>query len=174
MMFDRDGTLIEHVPYLRDPSKVKFKVDLIPALKILTRARLVLGIVSNQSLVGRNIGTVLDVMAVNNKLCEFLLEGGVNLDFVLFCPHIPEQNCTCRKPNIALGIAAIEQHNLDLNFGYMVGDMPSDIEFGLNLGVTSILVAPKHELNPNLGAKYQSDSLIEISRWILQDMRNRR
>lgn len=173
VIFDRDGTLIEHIPYLRDPSRVIFKDELVPALKILACAQFALGIVSNQSLVGRKMGSVDDVKAVNEKLRDFLLKGGINLDFVLFCTHIPEQNCKCRKPNIALGLTAIKQYGLDSNFGYMVGDTPSDIDFGINLGITSILVAPKNGMTPKWDAKYQSDSLIEISCWIIQDMKTR-
>ena len=38
VIFDRDGTLIEHVHYLIDPNLVKFKEDIIPSLTITAQA----------------------------------------------------------------------------------------------------------------------------------------
>ena len=70
VIFDRDGTLINHVHHLVDPELVQPKNDLSQALQLLQSYDFKLGIISNQSVIGRGLATNLDVDSVNSKIIE--------------------------------------------------------------------------------------------------------
>jgi|DEB19_MinimDraft_3_1074340.scaffolds.fasta_scaffold05869_4 histidinol-phosphate phosphatase family protein len=167
VVFDRDGTIIEHVHYLADPELVIFKPDLINSLEKLTRGGLSLGIVTNQSAIGRGLATSEQVNQVNDKIRDYLKMSGLKFDFILVCPHKPDDFCECRKPNIELGNLAIEEFGLDPSSSYFVGDQESDVLFGNQLGIKTVQV--KGNANPSPLADYHTDNLNLAAEWILSD-----
>lgn len=167
VVFDRDGTLIDHVHHLADPELVIFKPDLINSLEKLTRGGLSIGIVTNQSVIGRGLATREQVNQVNDKVRDYLRKFDLKVDFILVCPHTPDDFCECRKPNIELGILAIKEFGLDPSSSYFVGDQESDILFGKRLGIKVVQV--KGNANPSPLADYYTDNLNLAAEWILGD-----
>jgi D-glycero-D-manno-heptose 1,7-bisphosphate phosphatase len=169
VIFDRDGTLIEHVPHLADPREVRFKPDLISGLTELRNAGFVFGIVTNQSVVARGLATLEQVEEINSIILNHTAKYGLKFEFVHLCPHSPNDGCGCRKPNIDLGLRAIKDFNLSPKISYVVGDQESDMVFGRNLGCRVVQVkgnAEKSDL-----ADYYSDDLDCAADWIISDMR---
>jgi histidinol-phosphate phosphatase family protein len=167
VIFDRDGTLIEHVHYLTDPNLVKFKQDLIPALSKLQKIGFSFGIITNQSVIGRRMADFNTVNKINNKIIDFLKENGITIVFMLICPHTPVENCKCRKPKTSLGIRAQNEFGVDPTKSFVVGDQESDMEFGKNLGCTVVQVRGNAGFSP-LADKH-SDTLYEAAMWIIQE-----
>ena len=167
VIFDRDGTLINHVHHLVNPELVQLKDDLSQALQLLQSYDFKLGIISNQSVIGRGLATNLDVESVNSKIIGFLKSLGIEIDFVYFCPHLPDGGCSCRKPEIGLGQGAIDEHQMDPTVSFMVGDQESDMIFGRKLGCRTI------QLQGNAGksefADYYSVTLEGAARWIVAE-----
>ena len=60
--------------------------------------------------------------------------GGGRIDGIYFCPHAPGDNCSCRKPEIGMGLRAMAERGIDPARSYMIGDKEKDIEFGRRLG----------------------------------------
>ena len=168
VIFDRDGTLIDHVHHLVDPKLVRIKEDLVKALQLLQNYDFKFGVISNQSVIGRGLATNLDVESVNSKIIEFLKPIGIVVDFVYFCPHLPDAGCTCRKPEIGLGLKAVEEHQLDPSVSFMVGDQESDMIFGRNLGCKTVQL--KGGADKSTFADYYSDTLEGAARWILAEI----
>lgn len=169
VIFDRDGTLIEHVHYLTDPALVRFKADLVPALTALRRDGFAFGIVTNQSLIGRGLATQKEVGAVNQLVIDFLRKHQIVIKFFYVCPHVPEVYCKCRKPQIALGLRAISNFDLSPSLSYMIGDQESDVMFGKNLGCTSIQI--KSKANKSQFAEYYASSLSDAADWVLEQVK---
>ncbi len=165
VLFDRDGTLIEHMHYLIDPDLVQFKNDLQSSLQRLEKAGYRFGIISNQSVVGRGLASTSDVERVNTKITDFLKPFGIIFDFVYFCPHLPGIGCGCRKPAISFGLKAIAEHQLDPSQSFMVGDQETDLLFGKNLGCTTIQV--QGNAAKSSFADYYSETLEGVAKWIL-------
>jgi histidinol-phosphate phosphatase family protein len=168
-MFDRDGTLIEHVPHLIDPQEIRFKPDLVSGLVALRDSGFLFGMVTNQSVVGRGLATLEQVNEINSIIVDHLAKHELTFEFVLLCPHTPSDGCGCRKPNIGLGIKAVRDFDLFPEVSYMVGDQESDIVFGRNLGCRVVQVkgnTEKSELTD-----YYSDNLDCAAAWIINDMR---
>ena len=62
------------------------------------------------------------------------------LDGIYVCPHIEEDNCTCRKPRPGLAQRAAADLGLRSPSSFVIGDKPSDIELGRRIGATTFLV----------------------------------
>lgn len=165
VLFDRDGTLIEHVHHLTDPDLVQFKPDLQMSLQMLEKAGYRFGIITNQSVVGRGLATLTEIQKVNTRIIDYLKPLGIIFDFVYFCPHLPSRGCECRKPAISLGLKAVAEHQLVPSLSFMVGDQESDILFGRDLGCTTIQV--KGNAQKSLFADYYSETLESAANWIL-------
>jgi D-glycero-D-manno-heptose 1,7-bisphosphate phosphatase len=165
VLFDRDGTLIEHVHHLTDPDLVQFKPDLQMSLQMLEKAGYRFGIITNQSVVGRGQATLPEIQKVNRRIIDYLKPLGIVFDFVYFCPHLPSTGCECRKPAISLGLKAVAEHQLVPSLSYMIGDQESDVLFGRDLGCTTIQVKGNAQKSPF--ADYYSESLESAAKWIL-------
>lgn len=165
VVLDRDGTLIEHIHYLSDPKLVRFKPDLVSALAALGKEGFAFGIVTNQSIIGRALASQEEVGAVNQLIVDFLEQNDIKISFVFVCPHIPEDYCKCRKPEIGLGLRAISAFNLYPSLSYVIGDQESDILFGKNLGCTPIQIQGKAKRSHL--AEYYARSLSDAANWIL-------
>jgi histidinol-phosphate phosphatase family protein len=165
VIFDRDGTLIDHVHHLASQDQVKFKVDLITALIKLRDGGFKFGVISNQSIINRGIASKETVEGINGFILERLAKSEIEIEFVFLCPHLPEDNCGCRKPGTQLGQKAILEHDLSPPLSYVVGDQESDVIFGKNLGCTAIQV--KGDAEKSAITDYYSNSLSDAADWIL-------
>ncbi len=149
VFLDRDGTLIrEREQPPRSAADVEFLGRSIEALAELRGAGLRLVMVTNQSAIARGWLRYEEFEAVQAVLREALARQGVALDATYFCPHHPSEGyapyrrrCECRKPGDALLRRAAQEHGLDLERAWMIGDALRDLEAGARVGARGILVA---------------------------------
>ena len=103
--------------------------------------------ITNQSVIGRGMATQEEVNNVNQFiLTELFKLCGAIFDFVYYCPHTPEDRCLCRKPNIGLIKNELVNGRISTSQSFMIGDQESDILFGKNIGVTTILISNQNDL----------------------------
>jgi histidinol-phosphate phosphatase family protein len=132
VLLDRDGTLIEDVPYNGDPNKVEPVPGAAEALDRLRSA----GIPTNQSGVARGLISDDEVTAVNERVEELL--GPLGPWFV--CKHAPEGGCDCRKPLPGLVLQAAQRLGVRPADCVVIGDIGADVQAALNAGAKAILV----------------------------------
>jgi len=142
VFLDRDGTLIEDISYLGDPSKVALLPGAVDSLARLASVGYALVVISNQAGVARGLISEADVRGVNARMAELLVAQGVQLDGIYYCPHHPKFTgaCECRKPGTGMIDCASRDLGLDLASSWMVGDSLGDVEAGRKAGARSILV----------------------------------
>jgi D-glycero-D-manno-heptose 1,7-bisphosphate phosphatase len=162
VLFDRDGTLIDNVPYNSDPSTVRLRAGALEALQLLRSAGIPTAVVTNQSGVGRGIVTEAQVHAVNSRVEQLV----GSLGPWLVCPHHPAAGCRCRKPGpglieqaaVALGVAAARCT--------VIGDMPTDVAAARAAGAQGILVVSPdtpdevHLLEPTIHIEASLDAAV--------------
>ncbi len=137
---DRDDTIITDVRYCDDPNEVHLLAGAAEGLRLLSRAGYFVVIVTNQSGVGRGYFDEQQLNVVHARLREELRARGADFDALYYCPHLPEDNCPCRKPRPGLLLRAASELNLDLNSSYTIGDNERDIEAGREAGTRTVLV----------------------------------
>ena len=142
VFLDRDGVLIEQVAYLSRPEQVALIPGAVEALRIVHRHGDCAVVISNQSGVGRGYFSAADVDAVHARIDELLAERGEYVDGCCYCPHAPEEKCSCRKPSPEMILRAAERFGIDVGSSVMLGDRMSDLECGVNAGcAASVLVS---------------------------------
>lgn len=136
VLFDRDGTLVHDVPYNGDPELVRPVDGAAEAVQRLRDKGIAVGVVTNQSGVGRGILTRAQVDAVNARVDR---EVGPFDDWQV-CPHRPGDGCTCRKPGPTMVQRAARALGVEPHEVVLVGDIGSDVEAAEAAGGRGILV----------------------------------
>jgi D-glycero-D-manno-heptose 1,7-bisphosphate phosphatase len=140
VILDRDGTIIVERHYLSDPDQVELLPDVANGLRAMQKMGLGLVVVTNQSGIGRGFFDEARLQAIHRRMNDLLDAEGVTLDALYFCPHVPEDECACRKPLPGL----IELAAAELDFApqacFVIGDKACDIELGQRVGATTFLV----------------------------------
>lgn len=137
IFLDKDGTLVEDVPYNVDPALIVLAPGAREACHAFAAAGYALIVVSNQSGVARGFFRDTALRDVRLRL-EALL--GLDLDDFLFCPHGPTDGCACRKPEPGMLLDAAAEHGIDLAASWMIGDILNDVEAGRRAGCRTILI----------------------------------
>ncbi|XVQ08359.1 HAD-IIIA family hydrolase [Spirillospora sp. CA-255316] len=158
VLFDRDDTLIHDVPYNGDPEFVEPMPGAAGALARLRRHGVRIGVVSNQSGVGKGHITAQDVLRVNARVEELL----GRIDVWEICPHDRSDGCACRKPRPGLVERAARRLGARPADCVVIGDIGGDIEAAAAAGARGILVptartrleeiARAREVAPDLGS----------------------
>jgi HAD superfamily hydrolase (TIGR01662 family) len=136
VLLDRDGTLVEDVPYNGDPSQVVPRPGAREALDRLREAGLPLLVISNQSGIGRGLVSEDEVCAVNARI-EALLGP---FDAWFYCPHAPGEGCLCRKPAPAMVYEAATHAGVAPEECVVLGDIGSDMDAARAAGARGVLV----------------------------------
>lgn len=136
MLLDRDGTLVVDVPYNDDPARVTPMPSARRALSRLRRAGLRLGVVTNQSGIGRGLVTEDQVDAVDETVRRMLGP----FDVWMRCPHAPADGCACRKPEPGLVLAACAVLQILPDEAVVVGDIGADMGAARAAGAPGIIV----------------------------------
>jgi D-glycero-D-manno-heptose 1,7-bisphosphate phosphatase len=140
VILDRDGTIIVERHYLSDPSQVELIPGAAEGLSQLALMGLGLVVVTNQSGIGRGYFDEARLTQIHQRMCELLAEHGVWLSGIYHCPHLPRENCSCRKPMTGLVERAARELVFDPAEAFVIGDKPCDIELGQQVGATTLLV----------------------------------
>lgn len=143
IFLDRDGTLNEDSGYVHKIEDFKLLPGVIEGLNLL-KEKYLFFIITNQSGIGRGYYTEQDFWKFNFKLLEQLEKNGIKIEKTYFCPHTKEMNCDCRKPKTKFLEEITVEYEIDLNQSWMIGDHPSDVEFGKNAGCKTIFLLTGH------------------------------
>jgi histidinol-phosphate phosphatase family protein len=148
VFLDKDGTLVENVPYNVDPQRITLVPGAAEAVSRLAEQGYRIIVVSNQPGVALGYFAPTDLRGVEQRLGELLPV----LDGFYFCPHAPGAGCSCRKPACGMLLRAAEEHAVDLRNSWMVGDILDDIEAGRRAGCRTVLVDNGNETEWELSA----------------------
>jgi D-glycero-D-manno-heptose 1,7-bisphosphate phosphatase len=147
VFLDKDGTLLDDVPYNVDPARMRLAPGARSALTILGSTGMQLVVVSNQAGVAHGRFAEAALKPVELRLARLFADCGARMSAFLYCPHHPEgsvpryaANCTCRKPGSGMLQRAATELAIDLTCSWMLGDILDDIEAGRRAGCTTILI----------------------------------
>ena len=175
VIFDRDGTLIVDKNYLSDPAGVELLPGVIDGMQKLAENGAVFALASNQSGIGRGFFSADDATRVNDRLIEILLKNKIELPFVYFCPHAPEEGCNCRRPQPEMLNSALHDSEIDRAKAFMVGDKSDDVHAGKNAGMRSVLLRTGYGASVDASTcepDFIAENLIAAAEWILNKIKN--
>ena len=148
VLFDRDGTLVEDVPYNGDPELVTPMPGAREAVERLRTHGIGVGIITNQSGIGRGLISRRASDAVTRRVDELLGP----FDTVQVCPHTPDAGCRCRKPSPGMVLAAAAEMDLIPRHCAVIGDIGADVAAALAAGARPVLVPTRHTRTEEIDA----------------------
>jgi len=140
LFLDRDGVIVDYVPYLSQPSQVQIPQKAGEALRKWQDAGYLLIVITNQSGVGRGYFSMDMVNLIHNHIREKYSFFGVNFKEFFVCPHLPSIQCMCRKPSPKMLFQAAQKYNIDVVQSFFIGDASSDIECAISAGCSPVLL----------------------------------
>lgn len=154
LFVDRDGTIIRERNYLADPAGVELLPGAVAGLAAFRDVGFGIVIVTNQSGIARGLYDEAAYRAVQAEVERRLADRGIHVLAAYHCPHHPDHTgpCRCRKPAPGLFLRAAAEHDLDPNRSVYVGDRLRDVQPGLELGGTAVLVRTGHGAGEAPGA----------------------
>jgi D-glycero-D-manno-heptose 1,7-bisphosphate phosphatase len=184
VFLDKDGTLIENVPYNVDRTRIRLAANAIDALLLLSGLGYELIVVSNQPGVALGLFPPGALNAVEEHLNDLFLARGFRLTDCYWCPHHPEGvvpdyslTCTCRKPMPGMLQVAAREHDIDLSASWLIGDILNDVEAGNRAGCRSILLDMGSETEwlrgPHRTPEYVANDLLDAASYIMRAAQDR-
>jgi D-glycero-D-manno-heptose 1,7-bisphosphate phosphatase len=158
VFIDRDGTIMEDCVYCSDPKNVRIFPGVPEALRRLKSNGFKLIIITNQSGIGRGLFTIEQYRAVEAEVGRQLGDGLIEATY--FCPDVPGQPSTCRKPAPGMVVKATREHRIDLSRSFLIGDSEIDVECAHNAGVRGIRVR----------TGLQRDTTGSMANWVADDL----
>jgi histidinol-phosphate phosphatase family protein len=147
VFLDKDGTLVDDVPFNVDPERIRLTAGALPGLCLLAQAGYELIVISNQAGIARGLFSEAALAGVERRLQELLADIGVRLGGFYYCPHDPDGHvapyavsCGCRKPAPGLLLQAAATHDIDLTRSWFIGDILDDVEAGNRAGCRTVLI----------------------------------
>jgi histidinol-phosphate phosphatase family protein len=141
IFLDRDGVLNKK---RNDHVKSINELEIFPnisqeILKLKKKGFLII-VITNQAVINRQIITIKRLEEIHLTIQKFLMKSNTSIDKFYFCPHRPDENCVCRKPNPGLIEQAISEYSIDVSKSWMVGDSLTDIQAGEKVGCKTIFL----------------------------------
>lgn len=136
---DRDGVLNVDIGYLFRPEDLVFTPDAAKAVRWLNEHEFTVLVVTNQSGIGRGMYTTEDFDALMLFMNLELDKTGAYFDGYLFCPHLPEDDCDCRKPKPGMLLDGLRDFEGDPKRSFFIGDKETDMQAAEAAGVKGIL-----------------------------------
>lgn len=110
------------------------------AIGRLSKAGIRVAIASNQSGLGRAYFSRRTLYAIHRKLRRLAaLEGG-RVERIVYCPHLPDAGCRCRKPQPEMFERLLKHFGINSSDAIAFGDSARDIQAANTAGITAKLV----------------------------------
>jgi D-glycero-D-manno-heptose 1,7-bisphosphate phosphatase len=141
IFLDRDGVINKHrSDYVKSIGEFELLPRVAHYLRQLQKLGFKLVIVTNQSAVNRGLISLDQLKVIHNFLVKELSRHECYIADIFYCPHTPDENCECRKPNIKMFLDAARKHSIDLTRSWVIGDNDTDIEPGRKIGCNTIKI----------------------------------
>jgi D-glycero-D-manno-heptose 1,7-bisphosphate phosphatase len=138
---DRDGVICRNRDdHVKNWSEFEFLPGALRAISRLSESGLRIVIITNQAIINRRMASIEVVEHIHARMVQNIELAGGHVDRVLYCPHRPDERCSCRKPQPGMLLKAAEELDLDLCRSYLIGDAETDIQAGQTVGCRCYLV----------------------------------
>ncbi|MGB9716769.1 MAG: lipopolysaccharide heptosyltransferase II [Thermodesulfovibrionales bacterium] len=154
VFFDRDGTLCRDSGYLNRYEDLYIYPEVVNLHLLKEKGFKLIGL-TNQSGIARGIIKEEFVKDINRIFIE-----RYKFDDFYYCPHHPDEHCSCRKPELGMAFRARAEHRIDFKKSYVVGDKESDMLLAKAMGAKGIFVKTGHDKESNT-ADYEARDLKE-------------
>jgi histidinol-phosphate phosphatase family protein len=165
LFLDRDGVINQRIMggYISSPDDFRFTDGAPEAICIFQKCFLKVIVITNQQCIAKNIVTKRNLQEVHRYMQGELLNANTYVDAVYYAPELARDPENTRKPKPFMALEAQKDFpEIDFKKSVMVGDTDSDIQFGENLGMKTVLIRTKE--NTHKKANWEFDSLYDFAK----------
>lgn len=165
LFLDRDGVINERLVdnYVKQLNELRIMDGVPEAISHFSTIFGRIVVVTNQQGIGRGMMTADDLDMIHGFIGEVIKSAGGRIDQFYFAPQLKQENSNYRKPGTGMGLKAKEDYpEIDFSKSLMIGDSESDIEFGMKLGMKTIML--KTGSNVMTKADYIFENLYQVSK----------
>lgn len=136
VFLDRDGVINHDSPaYIKSLAEFDFLPRSLSAIQKLNQSNIKTIVITNQSALHRGLISQETLDAIHTAMTTEVRNQGGHIHDIFYCPHTPQENCTCRKPAPGMIESAQKKYDIDLSRAGMVGDSAKDIACARRAGV---------------------------------------
>lgn len=141
VFLDRDGVINVNRPeHVKTWDEFVFLPRALDALQKIAASDFLVVVTTNQAAINRGMVSAETVRDIHARMKVAIERAGGRIDAIYYCPHRPDEECACRKPQPGLYRRAAQEFDIDLARSYVVGDALSDITAAQAIGAQPILV----------------------------------
>lgn len=139
ILLDRDGVINENLAsHVTSWHQVRFVAGSLEAIRLLSVAGFPIYVITNQAIVHRGLIEPPQLDAIHEHMLGEIRRHGGEIKAIRYCPHRPDEQCSCRKPRPGMLLQLAEEFRLDYTGAYLIGDARSDIAAGRAVGCRTI------------------------------------
>ena len=147
IFLDRDGVINHDYGYVGKIENFEFIDGVFYSCKYFINLGYKIIIITNQSGIGRGYYSENDFSILTNWMIKEFNKNDIDILKVYHCPHIPSDNCDCRKPNPLMITQAVEEFDIDLDNSWLIGDNISDIDTAINSKIKNYILIDSQKNN---------------------------
>ncbi len=172
LFLDRDGVINERLPddYVKSWEEFRFLPGVLDALSVFSNHFTRIFIVTNQAGIDKGILSHDVLKDIHEKMMECIMYHGGRIDEIYYCPFKADLDPLCRKPNPGMALQAKKDFpEIQFKNCLMIGDSDSDMAFGNNLGMKTILTGNKPDntfVYNNAIPDCRLDSLTDVATYL--------
>ena len=141
VVLDRDGVINQDSDLYIKSADEWLPIDgSIDAIAKLSQSGYKIAVATNQSGLGRDLFDEYALAQIHHKLCSLVEDSGGIVDGIFYCPHLPDESCSCRKPATGLLTQIEQEFSTTLNQSFFVGDSYKDVQAAISFGCKPVLV----------------------------------
>ncbi len=141
IIIDRDGVINQDsLHYIKSPDEFILLPDSCEAIASLTKAGYWVAVATNQSGISRGYYDEHQLKAIHEKMMSSIAACGGHIDYIVYCPHLPDEGCDCRKPKPGMLFDIARHFSCSLANVPFIGDRVSDIQAAESAGALPMMV----------------------------------
>ncbi|WP_407430414.1 D-glycero-alpha-D-manno-heptose-1,7-bisphosphate 7-phosphatase [Arcticibacter sp.] len=162
LFLDRDGVLNRKIDdgYVLRPQDIEILPGIPPFLKWAHQTFRQIIVVTNQRCIGRGMIELADIERINQAINA---KTGNFISSFFVCPHLDEDNCSCRKPKNGLFLAAAVRYGIDFKKSWMIGDSETDLIPAKELMMSTLFISGRASTFADITLHSTADLLAAFS-----------
>lgn len=164
LFLDRDGVINKRIygGYVSSWEEFEILAEVKNALRVFSEKFKYIFIITNQQGIGKGIMSEASLAEIHSKMLSEIEKAGGRITKIYHCPDLAQKPDNCRKPSPYMAQKAkIDFHDIDFTKSIMIGDSKSDILFGKNSGMYTVL--HKTAEGVSVSANMNVNSLMEFA-----------
>lgn len=167
LFLDRDGVINRRIfgGYVSSWEEFEFLPEVKSALRIFSNVFKYIFIITNQQGIGKGIMSEARLAKIHSNMISEIEMSGGRITKIYHCPDLDQKPDNCRKPSPFMAQKAkAEFPDIDFQKSIMIGDSKSDILFGKNSYMITVLQKTAEDVN--ITADMNINNLMEFAKML--------